>query len=263
MKHKFLLVIFSGINLCAYSQKVIKDQAIIYQEERMVYKQWDKNKFTPVFKWYNPGSYAAYAATWLLHPDYKNGEDLRPLRPGGEQTQRLALAAAMQVTSDYYKKEADTLRNTALTEFINYSGTFSAIDPLYNLYYKKELVPLDNIVANAFVNVTPDVVLYMADSGAYNWYLTQMNSLKERYDNARVVDLDRGQRILMYHRIMLEYRKYAANWKYKLSMAKVMLTYQQKIKNKTENTTAYFNNPTKTDDQIMNDILKNRKNLNP
>ena len=263
MKTTFLTLILICMGFFCFSQKIINDKAIIYQQERMVYKQWDKDKFVPEFKWYNPSSYTAYALTWLLQPGYKNGPDIRPLRAGGEQTQRLALAAAMQVSSNYYKKEADTLRNTALAEFYNYSGTVSATDPLYNLYYKKELAPLDNIEANAFKNVPANVVLYMAESGAYNWYLTEMNSLRERFENAKRVDIDRGQRILLYHRIMLEHRKVAENWKYKLAMSEMMLAYKEKMKNKNEKGSTYFNGTTKSEDEIMNDILKNRKTLKP
>ncbi|MEN0053588.1 MAG: hypothetical protein AAGC65_07955 [Mucilaginibacter sp.] len=262
-KSIYLLLFFAGGSYSCFGQMLIHDQAIINQEERMVYKQWDKSKFTPEFKWYKPSSYYAYSLTWLLHLGYKNGPDLRPLRAGGEQTQRLALAAAMQVTNNYYKKEADTLRNTAIAEFANYSGTVSAADPLYILFYKKELAPLDNIVGNAFVNVPANVIQYMAESGAYNWYLTEMNSLKERYDNARRVDIDRGQRILLYHRIMLEHRKLADNWKYKLSMAQTMVDYQAKMKNKNDKASDYFNGSTKTEDEIMNQILSNRKTLKP
>lgn len=256
-----MLTAFSGIG---FAQMVIRDEAIIYQQERMVYKQWDKKKFKPEFKWYNPSSYTAYALTWLLMSDYKNGADLRPLRAGGEQTQRLALAAAMQVSSNYYKTEADTLRNTAVAELANYSGTVSGLDPLYNLYYKKELSPLDNIEANAFKNVPANVTTYMAKSGAYNWYLTEMNSLKERFQNAKSVDIDRGQRILLYHRILLEYRKIAENWKFKLSSAQMMLSYQEKMKNKNTKGSTYFNRTTtKSEDEIMKNILNKRKTLTP
>lgn len=264
MKTIILLFLLTVFGLTCFAQKKIKDEAIIYQEERMVYKQWDKDKFKPEFKWYNPGSYAAYALTWLLMPDYKNGPDLRPLRAGGEQSQRLALAAAMQVSSNYYKKEADTLRNTAITELANYSGAVSSVDPLYLLYYKKELSPLDNIEANAFKNVPANVTTYMAESGAYNWYLTEMNSLKERFENAKRVDIDRGQRILLYHRILLEYRKISENWKYKLSSAQMMLAYQEKMKNKNTKGSTYFNGTnTKSEDEIMKEIMSKRKTLTP
>lgn len=256
-----VLLIAISIPIKSFSQSIIHDQAIIYQEERMVYKQWDKKKFTPEFKWYNPGSYYSYALTWLLHQGYKNGEDLRPLRAGGEQTQRLALAAAMQVTSNYYKKESDTLRNTAITELANYSGALSAADPLYQLYYRKELAPLYSIEANAFKNVPANVTLYMAESGAYNWYLTEMNSLKERFDNAKSVDLDRGQRILMYHRILLEYRNVAENWKSKLASTQMMLDYQQKLLNKSKGT--QLNISTTTEDAILNKVINDRKTLTP
>ena len=259
MKKLYLFVACLFVIISSYAQKRITDKAIIHQQERMVYKQWDKDKFDPKWSWWKPNSWAPYAMTWLLHPNYEN-TDRRPLKGGGEQTQRLALAAAMQVTSDYYKKQADTLRNTAIAEFTNYSSTIAFADPLYQMYYKKELRPLDNIVENAFKNVSANVVLYMAESGAYNWYLTEMNSLLDRYNLAKSVDVDRGQRVLMYHRIMLEHRKLAESWSYKLDNAKMMLDYKEKLKNKRENKNFIIENP-KTADERLNNVLERRKNL--
>jgi hypothetical protein len=62
---------------------------------------------------------------------------------------------------------------------------------------------------------------------------------------------------------MLEHRKLAENWKYKLSMSEMMLSYKDKMKNKIEKGKTYFNGTTKSEDEIMNDILKNRKTLKP
>ena len=261
MKYTLTLIVFVSLAYTAEAQMKIHDQAIIYQQERMVYKQWDKDKFIPTWSWWHPSSWAPYAATWLLQPSYKKGADLRPLCSSGEQTQRLALAVVMQNTSNYYKKEADTLRNTALTEYVNYAGAVSAADPLYQLFYKKELVPLDNIVGDAFKNVRANVASYMAKSGYYEWYLTEVNSLSERYKNAKKVDMDRGQRILMYHRIMLEYREIAKNWKRRLAMAEEMLAYQEILKNQKNNEREYFKSTTKSDDDILNELFKNRKTL--
>jgi hypothetical protein len=259
MKRLYLIVAMVFNLTIAYGQKKIEDIGIIHQQERMVYKQWDKDKFDPKWSWWKPGSWAPYAATWLLHPSYAD-TDRRPLKGGGEQTQRLALAAAMQVTSDYYKKQADTLRNTAITEFTNYSSTVAFADPLYLMYYKKELKPLDNIVGNAFINTPANVTLYMAESGGYNWYLEEMNSLLERYKQAKSVNIDRGQRILMYHRIMLEHRKLAEVWKNKLDMARMMLDYKEKLKNQRENKNIIIDNP-QTADQRLNNIMGRRKTL--
>lgn len=259
MKKLHLIVGCLFMVISTYAQKKINDVGIIHQQERMVYLQWDDDKFDPKWSWWKPNSWAAYASTWLLHPNYKD-TDRRPLKGGGEQTQRLALATAMQVTSDYYKKQSDTLRNTAIAEFTNYSSTVAFADPLYQMYYKKELKPLDNIVGNAFTNVPANVVLYMAESGAYNWYLTEMNSLLDRYNLAKSVDVDRGQRILMYHRIMLEHRKLADTWRHKLDMAGMMLDYKGKLKNQRENKNIVIENP-QTADERLNNIMERRKKL--
>jgi len=259
MKKLYLLVGCLFVFISANAQKKITDKAIIHQQERMVYAQWDDDKFDPEWSWWKPSSWTAYAMTWLLHPNYKD-TDRRPLKAGGEQTQRLALATAMQVTSDYYKKQSDTLRNTALAEFTNYSSTVAFADPLYQMYYKKELKPLDNIVENAFTGVPANVVLYMAESGAYNWYLTEMNSLLDRYKLAKSVDIDRGQRILMYHRIMLEHRKLAETWRHKLDMAGMMLDFKEQLKNQRENKNMIIENP-QTAEQRLNNIMERRKNL--
>ena len=43
----------------------------------------------------------------------------------------------------------------------------------------------------------------------------------------------------------------------------MMLSYKDKMKNKIEKGKTYFNGTTKSEDEIMNDILKNRKTLKP
>lgn len=261
MKYALILIVFVSSIYKVEAQMRINDQAIIYQQERMVFKQWDKDKFIPKWRWWKPSTWAPYASTWLLQPSYKNGADLRPLKPGGEQTQRLALALVMQNTSNYYKKEADTLRNTAVAEYVNYAGTVTAADPLYQLYYKKELAPLDDIVGNAFKNVPSKVSLYMAESGYYERYITEMNSLAERFKNAKSVDMDRGQRIVLYHRIMLEHREIVKNWKKRLAMAEQMLAYKELLNNKKINEGNYFKSTTKSEDDILDELLRNRKTM--
>jgi hypothetical protein len=54
-----------------------------------------------------------------------------------------------------------------------------------------------------------------------------MQSLAERYGFAKTLDMERGQRILMYHRIMLDMRKLLTNWEYKLSLSGKMLALRQ------------------------------------
>jgi len=210
-----------------YGQMAIHDRAVVAQQERMVFKQWDRSRFLPrpnrvLGVPTNPN----WLLTWAFHPDYP-GLDRRPLSPAGEQTQRLGWAAAMKVSSDYYKKQADTLHNLAAREMIRISGALSGTDPLFLLYYKEELSPLDNIEDQAFQTAPEPLKEYMTWTGAYDWYLENMQSLAERYGLAKNLDMERGQRLLMYHRIMLEMRKLLDNWKYKLALSEKMLDFRE------------------------------------
>lgn len=227
MKAILTFLILISTNIYGFGQTPIHDKAIVAQQERMVFKQWDEDKFYPKPKRFlgiptNPMWYS----TWALHPNYPD-LDRRPLSLSGEQTQRLGLAAAMQISSDYYKAHSDTIKNLVNAEMARISGALSSTDPLYQLYYKKELKPLEDAASNAFQGISSEVISYMTDHGAYQWYLNNMASLSERYDFAKSLDMERGQRILMYHRIMLEMRGVLKKWQYKLDMSANMLAFRK------------------------------------
>src|SRR5690606_18892431 len=75
--------------------------------------------------------------------------------------------------------------------------------------------------------VQEGVINYITAHGAYQWYLNNMASLSERYEFAKRLDMERGQRILMYHRIMLEMRDVLKKWQYKLDMSSNMLAFRK------------------------------------
>ena len=242
---KNLLTFLAFFSICFYSfgQIPIYDEAIVAQQERMVYKQWDQDKFLPdANRLLGIPTNPLWYATWGLHPNYPD-LDRRPLSPHGEQTQRLGLAAAMQISSNHYKQHSDTVRNLANAEMARISGALSATDPLYQLYYKKELRPLEDPASAAFQGVSPEIISYMTDHGAYQWYLNNMASLSERYEFAKTLDMERGQRILMYHRIMLEMRDVLKKWQYKLDMSSNMLAFR-KLNQRKANGEIIFSNPT-------------------
>ena len=227
MKNLLIFSILFSVSICSFGQVAIYDKAIEAQQERMVFKQWDKDKFYPEPKRFlgiptNPLWYS----TWALHPNYPD-LDRRPLSASGEQTQRMGLAVAMQISSDYYKQHSDTVKNLANAEMARISGALSATDPLYQLYYKKELKPLEDPASIAFQGISPEVVEYMTDHGAYQWYLNNMSSLSERYEFSKSLDMERGQRILIYHRIMHDMRDVLKKWQYKLDMSSNMLAFRQ------------------------------------
>lgn len=258
MKRTLLsFIIGVGLSSHAISQTPIYDQAIVAQQERMVFKEWDKDKFYPKPNRIlgiptNPN----WFLTWALHPNYPK-MDKRPLSPSGEQTQRLGLAAAMKISSDYYKQHSDTIKHMAAKELTRISGAFSSLDPLYQLYYKKELSPLEDIEAYAFPNIPLSVKVYMQDNGGYDWYLNNMQMLAERYGFAKSLDMERGQRILMYHRLMLEMRTLLSNWNYRLSLAGRMLNFRDAFEQKTLGKIK-LQNPGLRDEEIIKEILQQR-----
>jgi len=248
MKLSLAFPILFFISISLEGQTLINDKAIVAQQERMVFKQWDEDKFYPEPKRIlgiptNPIWYS----TWALHPNYPE-LDRRPLSPRGEQTQRLGLAAAMQISSNYYKQHSDTVKNLANAEIARISGALSATDPLYQLYYKRELKLLEDPASSAFQGISPEVVSYMTDHGSYQWYLNNMASLSERYDFAKSLDMERGQRILMYHRIMLEMRDLLRKWQYKLDLSSNMLAFRKLNQRKT-NGGIVFSNTTDEEDR--------------
>jgi hypothetical protein len=216
----------------ASAQMVINDQSIRYQQERMVFKQWDINKFTPThgFLWLNP----YYWLTWAWYPRYPDN-DLRPLGPVGPQTQRLALVGAMNATENSYKLQADTLRNSAVSEIANQSGLITPADPLWLIYYSKELKPLLEHSEGDILAALPSAVRQkVVSEGTSTWYIRELDMLKERLDGARNTTLDRGARILAYHRMLMEYRVLAATWSTRTATAAMNMNrvaQQQQVRN--------------------------------
>ncbi|OJW14295.1 hypothetical protein [Mucilaginibacter sp. 44-25] len=223
-------ILFSLIQHCS-GQVPAQDKAVRYQQERMVYLQWDKNKFEPKAGFLSLNPY--YWLTWgLFHPSYHK-KDLRPLSATGPQTQRLALVGVMNTTDNKYNLQSDTVRNTALSEIANQTGLVSDVDPLWQLYYKNELKPvLNNSMASILAGLSPQVSTKLVAEGLYGWYKNELDMLKERVDAAHSTTMDRGARILAYHRYLMEYRRLAGVWAIRTSSAQTtinMAAQQQKL----------------------------------
>jgi hypothetical protein len=258
MKHLLIPLSFMLLLLVrqGFSQTTAQDKAVRYQQERMVYLQWDKNKFEPKAGFLSLNPY--YWLTWgLFHPSYHK-KDLRPLSASGPQTQRLALVGAMNTTDNKYKLQSDTVRNTALSEIANQSGLISGLDPLWRLYYSKELAPvLDHSDDELLAPLSQPVRTAVISGGVLTWYETELTSLKERIEGAHSADMDRGARILAYHRYLMEYRRLAGVWAIRISSAQAtidMTARQQKLK--AGQITVNDWTP-QTDIQIARDVLKN------
>src|SRR5882757_7656181 len=96
-----LLALFFFFSGRIHAQSIIKDDAVDNQSQRMVFQQWDQNKFYPKAGFLSLNPY--YWLVWgLFDPNYHK-TDIRPLGPTGPQTQRLASVAIQNTEDNKYK----------------------------------------------------------------------------------------------------------------------------------------------------------------
>jgi hypothetical protein len=220
MVYTLLTVILLNLRLSA--QQKINDEALRYQEQRMVFQQWDQNKFKP-----SPGFLSLNPFYWLVwgfpYPNYHK-TDLRPLSATGPQTQRLALVAAMQSADNRYKLQSDTVRNVALSQVASQSALVSGADPLWLLYYQHRFQPvLNHSMGTILAGLPTEVRAKLVGEGLCDWYNDALDRLKERIEGAHNADMDRGARIMAYYRLLQDYRRLSGVWSIRTASAKTTL----------------------------------------
>lgn len=223
MKYLLMLFAFSFMLSASYAQRPVNDESLRYQEERMVFKQWDQNKFTP-----KPGFLSLNPYYWLVwglfHPSYHE-TDRRPLSAAGPQTQRLALVSTMNSIDNNYALNADTVMGTAMKQIYATEGIVSGADPLWLLYYKQQFVPVLNYsMPSLMAGLSTQVTSKLITEGTVDWYSHELDMLAERINGAHTADMDRGSRIMAYYRLLKEYRSLAGVWAIKVSTAQKGIT---------------------------------------
>ena len=87
-------------------------------------------------------------------------------------------------------------------------------------------------MATILAGLSPPVSAKLVSEGLYSWYKNELDMLKERIDAAHNTTMDRGARIIAYHRYLMEYRRLAGVWAVRTSSAQVtlnMTAQQQKL----------------------------------
>lgn len=240
------------------AQTIIQDKAVENQSQRMVFQQWDQNKFYPKpgFLYTNP----YYWLVWgLFDPNYHK-TDLRPLSATGPQTQRLALVGTMNGIDKQYKLHSDTVRTTALSQIADNSGLVSDADPLWLLYYSGQFSPLLNYSAASILGpLSPAVSTKLVSEGMYSWYTDELDRLKQRLNGARSADMDRGSRIMAYYRMLNEYSNLASVWATRVAGARTTLNMAKYQKQLQISSVPVSNWTPNSDVQIALKVLQNAK----
>jgi hypothetical protein len=77
-----------------------------------------------------------------INRDYKDGEDIRPLKPTGEQNQRFAQLKFQEEEAKKIKAASDTIYKRSVQDFAHWTSATVDADPLWLLYYKRMLKPI-------------------------------------------------------------------------------------------------------------------------
>jgi hypothetical protein len=256
---KYLLICLLGLPALTHAQTEVNDQSLRYQQQRMVYLQWDQNKFTPTKGFLGLNPY--YWLVWgLFYPNYHK-TDLRPLSASGPQTQRLALVAAQAGASAGSRAQADTLRNTALLKQAAEQGLLSDADPLWILYYRGQFEPLTTYSPEGILGpLGSQLAALVTSQGYFAWYAGRLAELSQRLQGTRTSDMDRGSRIMAYYRLLKELRALQGAWSEKVAFA---ARYQQ-LSQRRQQLSQGLVSPGATwtpqrDQQIAAQILSSRK----
>lgn len=215
-------ILFMAGTLClapgtSRAQNRLNDEAIVSQHKRQVFESW--GDWRPYGKYFlGVQTNFAYSTVWgMLSPgrnrDYKDGEDIRPLKANGIEVQRLAQVELQRQEAEKIKTGVDTLYKRNVQDLAHWTSLTVDSDPLWLLYYKRMLSPLNNFPDNP-QNYTD---WRLKDDESYQTLLSigvikrlqeNLDLLKDKYKISRTVDMPRGKRFLMYHETLIGWRKF-------------------------------------------------------
>ncbi|HCD9233389.1 TPA: hypothetical protein NEG48_000347 [Elizabethkingia anophelis] len=215
-------VLFMAGALCmapgtSRAQNRLNDEAIVSQHKRQVFESW--GDWRPYGKYFlGVQTNFAYSTVWgMLSPsrnrDYKDSEDIRPLKANGIEVQRLAQVELQRQEAEKIKINVDTLYKRNMQDLAHWTSLTVDADPLWLLYYKRMLSPLNNFPDNP-QNYTD---WRLKDDESYQTLLSigvikrlqeNLDLLKDKYKISRTVDMPRGKRFLMYHETLIGWRKF-------------------------------------------------------
>ncbi|AZA73802.1 hypothetical protein [Chryseobacterium indoltheticum] len=217
---KLIAIVLLNTSASAFGQFTVKrlnDPAIVAQHKRMVFESWGNFKPDPKYVLGVQTNFA-YATVWgwmapSINRDYKDGDDIRPLKPTGIEVQRLAELEIQQEYAEKVKKESDTIYKRNVQDFANWTSATVDADPLWLLYYKKMLKPLKEFPVHPQSfgewGIKDDVTYQsMKSNGSIDNLQEKLDLLKDQYEKSRTLDMPRGKRFLMYHETLAGWRKF-------------------------------------------------------
>lgn len=232
--------------LSAQRVKKIHDPALVAQEKRQVFERWGnwlpEAKYIKIFG--TPigenisHNHAMVWGKWLppkQNRQYMLGEDIRPLKATGLETQRYVKAKLMEEEAKNIKKSIDTIYKRSVADMSHYTHLTAPADPLYLLYYKKMLAPLQKFPEKANTPqewgiTNPNTFQQLKETGQYDMLVEKISLAKETYQKALKLDMPRGKRFLMYHKALISWREFQSMLKRCVNSNDLYAEYSQKLK---------------------------------
>ncbi|MDV3663482.1 hypothetical protein CMU51_05360 [Elizabethkingia anophelis] len=245
MKYQFRKLIgfsFLFIIMGAFAQVSVKrlnDPAIVAQHKRMVFESW--GDWRPYPKYFlGIQTNFAYATVWgmwapNINRNYKDGEDIRPLKPTGVQNQRFAQLKYEEEEAKKIKAASDTIYKRSVQDFAHWTSVTVDADPLWLLYYRRMLKPITE-----FPDTPQNFMEWrLKDQEAYQTLNTtgtlkrlqeELDLIKEKYAMSRSMDMPRGKRFIMYHETLLRWRKFVQELRKQNNKTTFLLDYKNILK---------------------------------
>ena len=266
-KGKFVLFLFIATSAFGQSIKKLNDPSIVAQHKRMTFESW--GDWRPYPKYFlGIQTNFAYATVWgmwapSINRAYKNGEDIRPLKPNGEQNLRLAQLKFQEEEAKKIKASSDTIYKRSVQDFAHWTSATVDADPLWLLYYKRMLKPITefpNTPQNFIEWRLKDQQTYetLNTTGTLKRLQEELDLIKEKYAMSRSMDMPRGKRFLMYHETLIKWRNFVQELRKHNNKTTLLLDYKNILKNHLSTTLPTSWNPA-SDKQIVQSTMQQYK----
>lgn len=240
-KGKYFILLLMITNVFGQvSVKRLNDPSIVAQHKRMTFESWDDWRPYPKY-FLGIQTNFAYATVWgmwapQINRDYKNGNDIRPLKPTGEQNLRLAEVKFQEEEAKKIKAASDTIYKRSVQDFVHWTSTTVDADPLWLLYYKRMLKPITEFpdTPQNFIEwrlKDQQTYLILNTTGVLKRLQEELDLIKEKYSMSRNMDMPRGKRFIMYHETLIKWRKFAQELRKHNARTTLLLDYKNILQN--------------------------------
>ena len=267
-KGAFFLLLFITVEASAQlSVKRLNDPSIVAQHKRMTFERW--GDWRPYPKYFlGIQTNFAYATVWGMwapsrNRDYKDGPDIRPLKPTGEQNLRFAQLKFQEEEAKKIKAASDTIYKRSVQDFAHWTSATVDADPLWLLYYKRMLKPITQFpdTPQNFIEWRlKDQQTYetLSTTGTIKRLQEELDLIKEKYSMSRSMDMPRGKRFLMYHETLIKWRKFVQELRKHNNKTTLLLDYKNILKNHLSTALPNAWTPA-SDQQIVQNMMNHYK----